>query len=901
MINIALKTEFSFKQCYLPIEDIHKYVINGVVGVADYDNTYAHIPLSMEAEKHGFKPIYGVRLRVSRPENEKMATGHDYSVFIAKNHDGLIALYKLVSLAYKNFYYFPRLKESDIADLHPGIINLGNVYENFYPTTNPIDRKVYQIIAGARKGVIGYNYLFENKSGPMHIIPQDLQHIADQCDYIKFEKAPMIKFPGKMDLMQECINGASKLGVDIDNEPYKSRLLYEYNLIHEKQFQDYFKIVATIIKHSKKTMLVGPGRGSSGGSLLCYLLGITTIDPIKYGLLFERFIDVNRYDFPDIDTDYPPEPYRKDVIKSIIDSYGEENVKSIGTILTYKAKSAINDVAMVLGIPFSDTEELKSSIIERSGGDARAAFCVTDTFTDLEVGKRFIAKYPKIEIAGKLEGHAVTPGTHAAGILISNKPLHNYCSIDYKSNTVQIDGPQAEKLNLLKIDCLGLRTLAVLMETAKLAKFDFSKYYELEFNDPKVFKLLTDKRYSGIFQFDGQALGIITNQMGVDSFDDMIAITALSRPGALNSGGAAKYIKRRIGQEQPEYFGEIYERVTKSTYGVVIFQEQTMQLLREVGNLSWGDVNILRKAMSKSYGDEFFSKYKAAFMEGAAENNYSTEEAEAVWKAVASMGSYGFNKSHAVAYSMISYWTAWSKVYHNVEFVAANLNHEKSEDSSLKILRDFVSVEKGKYIAVDPDISDVNWTIHNGVLIGGLTNIDGIGEKKAAEIVQMRKGKKKMTPAIFRKLLNPKTKFDILFKAKHYWGHLYNDPKSYNLDKKPSYIKDIILDGEYTIIGCVYQRDLRSRNDAQAVMKRGGTEVTENIYYLNLYLEDDTDVIKCTIPPYKFDDLNGQTIAETSIVGKTWYLVRGTVSGSWRNLIINQIINLNELFGVNPE
>jgi DNA polymerase III alpha subunit len=896
MINIALKTEYSFRQCFMPIRDLHKYVLNGYLGVADYDNTFAHVPLSIEAEKYGFTPIYGVRLRVSAPENARTATSQEYNVFIAKTNKGLTELYKLVSKAYSQFYYFPRLFWQDIENLHPDIYILGSMYENFFPTAD--ERTEYQLIAGARKFGDGYSYNFNQKADDMRIIPEGNIHleIAKKCT-ATISKAPMLKFPGRMDLYAKCEIGAKKLGVDLSDTVYSERLEYELTLIHEKKFQDYFKVVSDIITKAKAKMLVGPGRGSSGGSLLCYLLGITGIDPIKYGLLFERFIDTNRFDFPDIDTDYP-DVHRKQVLKDIAKIYGDDCVKSIGTVLTLKAKSALNEVAMALNIPAADIEELKGSIIERSGGDARAAFCVADTFTDLEIGKKFIEKYPRMRTAGNIEGHATTFGTHAAGVIVSNSPLTEFCGVNSRENTLMISGIDAEAINLLKIDCLGLRTLSILMDVAKLSGFKYSDYYTLDYKDQAVFDLLTAKRYSGIFQFDGQALGMVSAQMGVQNFDDMIAITALGRPGALNSGGTARYIKRRTGIEQPIYFGDLHKEVTEPTYGVVVFQEQTMTILRRIGSMSWKDVNILRKAMSKSYGDEFFSKYKADFIDGAQGNGYTAIEAEKVWEAVASMGSYGFNKSHAVAYAMISYWTAWAKAHYPLEFAAANLNHAKDDSSAVKLLRDIHLNDGIQYTPFDPDESELGWTIHNGKLLGGILNLPGIGPKKAQTILNARKGKAKLTPGLIKKMMNPETIFDILFPTKHYWGQLYSDPKSYGLHRSPSMIADVVEPGDYIIIGCVFDRDLRSRNDTQSVIKRGGQVLDNQIYYLNLYLEDDTDIIKCTIPPFKFEELDGQNLAENITIGKTWFLVSGKIQGSWRNLTIDGIINLNERFGV---
>ena len=413
-------------------------------------------------------------------------------------------------------------------------------------------------------------------------------------------------------------------------------------------------------------------------------------------------------------------------------------------------------------------------------------------------------------------------------------------------------------------------------------------------DDEATFNIFNEGRLYGIFQFEGKALGIVTSQMGVESFDDICAITSLGRPGALNSGQTGEFIKRRTGKESPTYYGDIHKRFTESTYGNVIYQEQTMYMLREVGNLSWLDTNTLRAAMSKSLGDEFFARYKDKFLKGADELGHDPEHAKAIWHSVASMGSYGFNKSHAVAYSMISYWTAYCKAHYPLEFAAANLNNAKDDETAVKILRDFVVNDGIDYTPIDPDVSDINWTIHDGKLLGGLTNLPGIGIKKAQEIRKKRNEGIPMTPAIARKLMDPETPFDILFPTQHYFGKFYDNPREYGLAEAPTLIKDIHEPGEYLLIGCVQERDLRDRNDVQSVIKRGGEKVEENQFYLNLYIEDDTDSIKCMIPPFKFDEMNGNTISENSIPGETWYLIKGTVRDQWRSISIEAIQCINE-------
>jgi hypothetical protein len=263
-----------------------------------------------------------------------------------------------------------------------------------------------------------------------------------------------------------------------------------------------------------------------------------------------------------------------------------------------------------------------------------------------------------------------------------------------------------------------------------------------------------------------------------------------------------------------------------------------------------------------------------------------------------SFGSWAFNKSHAVSYSVISYWTAWSKAHYPLEFTAANLNHARDDDSALSILRDAVTNNNIEYIPVDPDTSDVHWSIVDGKLVGGLTNIKGIGDKKALDIIKKRKSGQAPTPGMMKLLLHPETAFDILFPTQHYFGFLYDAPMDHGLKESPSKIIEVQGPGTYIVIGKLIDRDLRDRNDYQSVQKRGGELVDENQFYLNLYIRDDTDVIKCSINCFRFEELNGQHIAETAKVDETYFLVKGKVRDNWRNIDIEAIVNLNETFKV---
>lgn len=931
MIHLALQTEFTFKQSFLHMKDIHKHA-NGAVGVADLNNTFGHVGLEKESKKHGFKPIFGVRL-YCLPDDSQQRTACLPWVFIAKNEAGLQEIYQYTAKAWINFYYIPKLRYSDIkrtgnviiispidSELSDyvargqGMPNIGYrsesvaIVTNNYPSLQ--DDSVYQLLAGARKGSgDSVMHAFNQEIYPQHILTEsewmaeynmidaikNTQVISDQIENIKLPKAGMVHWTGDHDLKQ--FMDFSK--VKDWNEEYQARFDREMDLIKQKDYTDYFLIVADMIRHAKRTMLIGPARGSSAGSLVCYLMGITEVDPIKYTLIFERFIDINRHDLPDIDVDFP-DYKREKVVDYLKHKYGAKKVRALANVNRLKAKSAIGEFAKALEIPAYETAEVKDAIIERSSGDARAAMCIADTFETTEAGQKFIERYPAMSLVSHIEGHASHAGKHAAGILVSTEELSTYGSINERDDIIQMDKKDAEYLGLLKIDCLGLRTLSILEKIAEQLGKPYKWFYTIPTDDQKTFSMMKNLRLNGVFQFEGQALQIIVKQMGVNNFDDIVAITALARPGALNSGGTARYIKYSTGQETPTYYSDVHKSITGDTYGIVVYQEQMMNIARMIGGLSWEDTSDLRRAASKSMGDEFFSKYKSKFIEGASANGYPSDVCEQLWTDISASGSWSFNKSHAVSYGLVSYWTAYCKANHPAEFAVGCLNHATDADSAIKLLRDFVINEGFEYKPVDPDLSGIGWTAHGKMLVGGLENIKGIGPAKAKQIINARNGKGKLTPSLFKALMQPQTELDILFPAEHYFGFLYSDPVSAGLDTKPNLIKDVNGKGEYVIIGKLVDRNLRDLNEQVFLERRGGERITENRFYLNFKLEDDTDMVSCKIDRFKYEAL-GKDIAEKGRVGKDWYLLRGTIKGDWRTLDVAEIVNLNQYYKVEPK
>jgi len=931
MYHITLKSEYSFGQVFSFLKELHDdYSYNDVIGIAD-TNTLGFYKLYEMCKKSGKKAIYGFRCLVVEDATIKVKPrgqfGKEY-IIIAKNYSGLQEIFKLskIQSSESNFYYRGNVSCSDIDSLSENVfviatdpitnrldyigVNhttrpkvLAYDYPKLYVENNCFNknemRKIYELMLGNKS---------DNKTHPQHILYRDeirgfgvecidnLQVVVDACENIELKKATNIRYKGKGNIVDLCKQGAVKKNIDLTDEVYKARFEREINLLAEKDYGDYLLVVADLIKNAKKFCLVGGGRGSSAGSLVCYLLDITEVDPLVHGLIFERFVDINRYDPPDVDTDFPDKARAK-VVKYLEKTYGIDNVKTISTISKYKPKITIGDFAKHMEIPKFETEAVKDVIIERAGGDARASFCLEDTLLGTDVGKEFIEKYPQMINVKYAEGHAKQKGKHAAGVIVCNDPIVEYCGIDMRDGTAMLDKKDAEKLNLLKIDVLGLRTLSVLQDCAKAIGMDYREYYKLPLDDEKAYDIFKQKRLGGIFQFEGEAMKSINDSAPMEKFPDIVAAGALGRPGALSSGGTSRYVQLRNGTREPLYYCPEHKKLTEETYGIVIYQEQMMWICKNVAGMSWEDVSDLRKAASKSLGEEFFDKYRIKFVEGACSlSGYDEETANKAWLDISSMGSYAFNKSHSVVYGQISYWCAYMKAHHPLEFIASILNNAKDDDSSLKILREFYEAENLIFKPVDPWKSKTNWEIIDGTLLGGLTNIKGIGTTKALTIISMRNGKKPFTPAMKAHMEHPKTPFDILYPAKHHWGQLYRNPSEFGLTSI-DYIKDVESPRDYAIIGKMIHVDDVDVNDVQSIAKRGGEVLDGPNMKVHVRLEDDTGVMMCIVNRFVYDQLSQDFLREK--VGDTWFCVVGKVMAGAKILFVKEVANLNQQIGLN--
>lgn len=931
IIRLRNRTEHSYRTAYGKLERVLDCQgDNSAAAITDRHGTWGHVRWSKTCKARGIKPIFGVELAVVGDMEVRDKQPMNYMSFLARNNAGLKELYELVSLATEKFYYVPRLDYDAVRDALEGgnliclsgqapdesrVKGMKNFFvelnqlslpsapalakrikcklvatsDNLYPL--PQDKAAYEIVIGDRRdsrtaiGHIMHDWEWHQLWGAYPDAVVAAEVIAMDCN-ADLPSAEMVHPKVTKTLLQMCKEGAKPRNIDLTDPIYMARLERELGLIHEKNFEDYFYVVADMVNWARERMLVGPARGSSCGSLVCCLIGITGIDPIPYDLLFERFIDINREDYPDIDIDFQDDR-RELVFDYVREKYGHDKVSRLGTIGVFKAKSAISDVAKQLGIPAWEVKDLKDSIIERSTGDSRAAFCILDTFESLDVGRKTLAKYPELCYAAELEGHAHHTGVHAAGIIITAHPVTNYCSINHQTGSAMLDKYDAEKLNLLKIDALGLRTLSVLQDVLDQVGWTREQLEQYRLDDKEAFALLNKGKFSGVFQFEGYALQSLTKQMNVEGIEDIVSITALARPGPLNSGGATEFLKRRMKLSETTYLHPLAKEITKVTFGVIVYQEQVMQIAREIGGLSWEDVSQLRKAMSKSLGKEFFDKYWERFVVGAKANGIGPEQAKVIWDNINTMGSWAFNRSHAVAYGMMSYWCLVLKAHYPLEFAAASLRNAKDDDQSVKILRELVN-EGYTYKPYDAELSKINWSVQKGSLVGGLISIKGVGAKLAESIMRKRDGGLPLTPREQRLLSEGETPWDSVFEAEDRWGHLRKNPLRYGIESKIVDLDDIKQDsdGMFVFIGKLTEKNLRDHNELQNLAKRGGKRMDGQTLFLNITMEDDTSSMICTINKWRYLQY-GLPIVEEGKIGD-WYLIKGENKKGFRKIHIHR-------------
>ncbi len=526
---------------------------------------------------------------------------------------------------------------------------------------------------------------------------------------------------------------------------FEERLEIELKTIIDMNFVGYFLIVADFISWAKKhDVPVGPGRGSGAGSLVAFSLGITDVEPLAYDLLFERFLNPERVSMPDFDIDFCPYK-REKVIEYVKDKYGAQAVAQIATFGTMSSKAVIKDVGRVLGIPYGLCDKI-SKFILNTPAKSYSLFEAYNEFPDLkeiiDTGDEDVKRLWELSL--ELEDLVRNVGKHAAGIVIAPNSIADFCPVYWhegEMQTAQLDKDDIETMGLIKFDFLGLTNLTVIEDTIKNVKMLYDKDIKLSnyvFDDPAVYQLLQKGNTQAIFQLESPGIKRITMKVAPSRFEDLVAILALYRPGPLGSGMVDDFIQRKHGKVAIDYMHESLKTCLEPTYGVIVYQEQVMQISQTVGGYSLGGADLLRRAMGKKKPEEM-AKHKEIFIEGALKNGYSQELAEKLFDLMAMFAEYGFNKSHTVAYAVISYHTAYLKAHYPSCFLAATLSHvlDKTEKHA-ELYQDCI-LNNVELLAPDINQSYFTFTPLNQKQIAyALGAIKGIGEAVAVAIVKNR-------------------------------------------------------------------------------------------------------------------------------------------------------------------
>ena len=534
-----------------------------------------------------------------------------------------------------------------------------------------------------------------------------------------------------------CEKGVKEKYGDYTKE-LSDRLDHELKVINQMGFAGYFLITADFVKYAKDNHIpVGPGRGSAAGSLVSYSLDITTVDPIRHQLLFERFLNPDRISMPDIDIDFCIER-RGEVIDYIKNQYGENSVTQIITFGKMKAKQAVRDVGRVLGYSFGEVDRLAKMIPPTLNISLEEALDQSPELYDASEGEyKELINFSKI-----LEGMNRHASTHAAGVVIAPGDLTDYVPL-YRSSqgdvTSQYDMKGLEELGLLKLDFLGLRNLTVIDNTIKLIQDKGEKVNieKIPLDDPKVYKLFAKGLTTGVFQFESSGMREFLKKLKPTAIEDLIAMNALYRPGPMKN--IDDFISRKGGKKKIKYSHPSMEPILKETYGIIVYQEQVMQIAHEIAGFSLAEADIMRRAMGKKI-KKLMDELKVKFVEGAnKKNKISSTKAEDIYELIEKFAQYGFNKSHSTAYAYVAYQTAWLKAHYPAEFMSANLTSEMSNMDRVVIL---INECRKLKIDVDPpdiNVSDINFRpVNNKTISFGLNAIKNVGAKALEQIIEAR-------------------------------------------------------------------------------------------------------------------------------------------------------------------
>ena len=602
----------------------------------------------------------------------------------------------------------------------------------------------------------------EEMQAAFHYAPQAVANtlaIADRCDVkfsfdtYHFPKIDQIDGRSLDELLEdEALKGLESRFAAIrkkkpafssqDEEAYRKRLRIELDCIKQMGFPGYFLIVADFINWAKDQGIpVGPGRGSAAGSLVAYAIRITDIDPLPYNLLFERFLNPERISMPDIDVDFCTDR-RDEVIQYVNEKYGRDKVCQIITFGTMAARGVLRDVGRALDMSYGDVDKIAKLVPEVLGITLKKALEQEPKLGDMAAADPKVSEL--LEIALRLEGLARHASTHAAGVVVAPETMEEFCPVykDQKTGVIntQYSMKYVEKIGLVKFDFLGLKNLTVIDNAVKLIRagkdpgFDIAM---LDDDDADSYKLISEGNTTGVFQLESSGIREMLRDLQPSCFEDVIAACALYRPGPLNSGMVKDFIERKHGRKKVVFDLPELEPILKDTYGVIVYQEQVMQISRTLAGYSLGQADLLRRAMGKKDAS-VMAKEKIPFLEGAKQQGIDLKKAEAIFDLMAMFAEYGFNKSHSAAYALIAYQTAYLKTHYPVEFMAALLTEDMGNTD--KVVKNIYDCREMGIDLLPPDIneSDLSFRVTGKSIRFGLGAIKNVGESAILSIIEAR-------------------------------------------------------------------------------------------------------------------------------------------------------------------
>lgn len=755
MLPLNIKTDNYLLHSMIKVKELIKTAKeNNIDALTITDNNmYGAMEFYKECKKENIKPIIGLEILIE----EKI-------ILYAKNYEGYQNLLKITTLKSKR-----KINIDDLSNYSESILcilpyesrklynALNKIYEDIFVSykdeyqkqkinipnkvyareircINKEDEKYLKYLKAIKNGK---NYIEIEDIKDVSLLPQnkeDTNIIKDLCNLeIKMNQNLIPKFSDEDSyelLKKHCIEGMKRIFGSEVSIKYKTRLKEELNIINKMGYCDYFLIVEDYVKYAKKSgILVGPGRGSAAGSLTSYTLNITTIDPLKYDLFFERFLNPERVTMPDIDIDFEDER-REEVINYCKEKYGEDKIALIITFGTLAAKQAIRDVSKVLDIDQKQIDHLSKMINPKLSLRKNYNIQIQNY---LKTNKNLQIAY---KIASKLEGLKRHTSVHAAGVVMSNETLEKTIPLDKteKYYISQYDKDYLEDLGLLKMDFLGIKNLTLINNILKeIEDLNFDTIPE---NDKKAIEIFKTANTTGIFQFESEGMISFIKKLKPDTFDDIVAALALFRPGPMKN--IDSYIRRKRGIEKIDYFHKDLEEILKPTYGIIVYQEQIMKIATKLAGFSFQKADELRRAMSKKK-EQTLLKAKDEFIEGAIKKGYEETLARKVYDLIYKFAEYGFNKSHTVAYALISYRMAYLKAHYPKIFMKHLLTNAINSDVKTK---DYI-YECQKYgIKIEtPDIniSEQTYKVENGKIYYPLTNIKEVGSGAVSIILKERK------------------------------------------------------------------------------------------------------------------------------------------------------------------